>query len=162
MNGDRITKKRPVSELRPMDLGDILDAVFRLYRNNFLTFIGIVALIQIPIILIQILIMMIFDQQITTDMVDLVRILPSFDPEVDSFADLPLSNLATFLGTLMLVGIVEGVIAQQVVNGALANAISRRYHNQPVSILSAYGFGIHRMLWLVLAALIVGILLWFV
>ena len=39
--------------LRPMSIGDMLDAAFRLYRQHFLTFIGIVALLQVPMAMLQ-------------------------------------------------------------------------------------------------------------
>src|SRR6476646_2751035 len=39
--------------LRPMSIGDMLDAAFRLYRRHFLTFIGIVALLQVPMAILQ-------------------------------------------------------------------------------------------------------------
>src|SRR5690606_22154355 len=39
--------------LRPLRLGEILDRSIRLYRNNFWRFIGVVAVVQIPITLLQ-------------------------------------------------------------------------------------------------------------
>lgn len=42
-------------QLRPMGIIDQLDAALRLYRRYFLTFIGIVAVVQVPIMLIQML-----------------------------------------------------------------------------------------------------------
>ncbi len=142
-----------------MDLGDILDAIFRLYRNNFLTFIGIVALIQVPLILLQIGTTLLFNQQISTDLMSLVREVPAFDPEVDSFAELPIGNLLTFYSIFILFTLLQSVIVQQIINGALANAISQRYHEQPVSILSAYGFGINRMVSLVLAGIVIAVIM---
>jgi len=41
--------------LRPMSIGDMLDAAFRLYRQHFLTFIGVVALLQAPMAMLQFL-----------------------------------------------------------------------------------------------------------
>ena len=35
--------------LKPLSAGQIFDRGIRLYRNNFLTFIGIIAIMQIPI-----------------------------------------------------------------------------------------------------------------
>lgn len=39
--------------LRPRTMGELLDQAIRLYRKNFLTFIGIIALMQVPLTLIQ-------------------------------------------------------------------------------------------------------------
>ena len=41
-------------EFRPMDVGQILDRTFRLYRDNFVRFIAIVALVQVPVALLSI------------------------------------------------------------------------------------------------------------
>ena len=40
-------------QLRPRSVGELLDQAIRLYRQNFLKFIGIVAVVQIPIGLLQ-------------------------------------------------------------------------------------------------------------
>lgn len=45
----------PTFALRPMTLGELLDQSFRLYRRNFVTFVGIVGLAQIPYGLAQLL-----------------------------------------------------------------------------------------------------------
>ena len=37
-----------VPVLRPLRLGELLDQAVRIYRRNFLTFIGIIALVYIP------------------------------------------------------------------------------------------------------------------
>ena len=42
-----------VRELKPMGYGGILDQTFELYRQNFVLFAGIVALVQIPLALMQ-------------------------------------------------------------------------------------------------------------
>jgi hypothetical protein len=41
------------SRLRPLGIGQLLDQAIRLYRRNFLKFIGIVAVAQIPFIVLQ-------------------------------------------------------------------------------------------------------------
>ena len=43
----------PMPRLRPLGLGQLLDQAIRLYRQNFFKFIGIVAIVQIPLGLIQ-------------------------------------------------------------------------------------------------------------
>ncbi len=147
------------SHLRPMNLGDILDTIFRLYRNNLFTFIGIVALVQIPIIIFQIALNMAFNQGVTSDMVGLMHAARSFDWERDSLTDLPIHNLLAFFASLLLFAAIQGIIAQQIINGALAHAISHRYHNQPISTLSAYSLGMRRILSLVAAGLFISIIM---
>ena len=41
--------EQPKKVLLPMGIGDILDETFRMYKNNFLVFVGIIAVIEIPI-----------------------------------------------------------------------------------------------------------------
>ena len=43
-------------QLRPMSLGDLFDTAFRLYREHFVTFVGIVALLQVPLAIVQFMI----------------------------------------------------------------------------------------------------------
>lgn len=42
-------------DLRPLSIAELFDRAFRLYRNNFITFLGIVVLTQLPIYLYQII-----------------------------------------------------------------------------------------------------------
>ena len=39
--------------LRPLRLGELLDRAIRLYRGNFLTFIGIIAVVYVPLMVLQ-------------------------------------------------------------------------------------------------------------
>lgn len=146
------------THLRPMGLGDILDAVFRLYRSNFLTFIGIVALLQVPMILLQISLTLALNRGVTADIQQLTSGLLNFDPRFDSLAELPIGNLILFGTVTVLIALFQGLVIQQLITGALANAVARRYQNQPVAMLEAYDFGIDRMLALIGAGLIMGLI----
>jgi MFS family permease len=145
--------------LRPLDLGDLLDTVFRLYRSNFLTFIGVVALVQVPMIVLNIGATMVFGQSAMLETERLVDVLHTFNPASDSWGSLPIWNLTLFLVVSLVLGLFQGVVVQQVINGALAHAISERYHERPVSLLGAYSFGGGRMLSLVAAALLVSLII---
>lgn len=46
-NGGYVTVLRPL-QLRPLEIGDVLDETFRLYRRNFLLFAGISIILAIP------------------------------------------------------------------------------------------------------------------
>ena len=39
--------------LRPLGPGELLDQAIRLYRRNFLTFIGIIAVVYVPVMVLQ-------------------------------------------------------------------------------------------------------------
>lgn len=153
------TTSSTAPRLRPMDLGDILDGVFSLYRSNFLTFVGIIALLQVPVILLQLTMVVVFNQGVTADLQGLIRLLPEFNPQQDTLSDLPIDNLLSFMVSLVLFGLLQGVIVQQLINGALAHAIAQRYHHRPISILGAYGFGGQRMVSLIVAGLLISLLI---
>lgn len=144
--------------LRPLSLSDLLDAVFRMYRDNFLTFIGIAALLQVPLIIFQLLLGLLLNEAVTSDLLRLVRELPTFDPTRDPLTDLPIGGLAGYFGFSILLATIQGAIILQLVNGALANAISRRYFGQETSILEAYSFGFNRAVNLILAGILLAVL----
>lgn len=142
-----------------MSLADILDGVFRLYRQNFVTFVGIVALLQVPVMVLQILLTLALGRGVTADILSFAEVMASFNPQVDSWTDLPISNFITFFGASMLLSLIQGIVVQQLITGALANAVARSYLDKPVSILSAYSFGAGRMVALVVAGILVGLII---
>ncbi len=146
------------SRLRPLNLGDLLDMAFRLYRQNFITFIGVVALLQVPMLILQILLTVTVGGNLGLDMIALANELLIFDPQTDSFAALPLGGLTAYMGGILLLSLLQILIAQQLINGALANAVSQSYLDRPVSILNAYGFGLERIVNLLVAGLLMGII----
>ncbi|MDO8683192.1 MAG: hypothetical protein Q7N50_06895, partial [Armatimonadota bacterium] len=48
----------PKSErrLRPMGIGDLLDEMFDVYRSNFITLVGIMAVVQVPVTMVGLII----------------------------------------------------------------------------------------------------------
>jgi len=46
--------------LRPMSLGEILDAAIRLYRRNFWLFVSVIALVEIPFLLVQVVLPLVY------------------------------------------------------------------------------------------------------
>lgn len=147
------------AHLRPMNLGDILDSIFQLYRNNFLTFVGVAAVIQVPIILLDLIIAVIFGQQAMADLLNIINDLPSSGNPFETPSDIPLGNMLTVVAAQIFILLIQGLILQQIMTGALVNAIARRYLDQPVSILGAYDFGVQRMVWIILAQLMVAFLI---
>jgi hypothetical protein len=144
--------------LRPMSITDLIDAVFRLYRQHFLTFLGIVALLFVPMLLLQLAVTWIFGPAIVTDILDLALELPAFNPETDSFSELPLGNLFAFYGVSILLALLQGLIVIPLINGSLTHAIDQNYHGQRPAMLDAYKLGGWRTLSLLLGNLLVGVL----
>ncbi len=144
-------------QLRPMNIGDILDTTFRVYRNNFLLFIGITALLTIPMTLLQTAITLAFDEVFTDYVVFMQSIM--MEPSPDALTEFLNDNVILFLSVSFLTGILQILVLQQLVVGALTNAVQRRYqHDEPTSVLGAYGFGLGRMASLVGAALVVALI----
>lgn len=111
--------------LRPLRLGELLDQAVRMYRRNFLTFVGIIALVYIPFALLQILfsfLSLASAQQARTNPQGL-------------FLN-PLYWLS--LAGSMAAGLIYLVFVNGVGTAALTQAISSSYLGRKTSILEAY------------------------
>lgn len=132
-----------VPQLKPMTAGDILDQAIRIYRHNFVPLVIIVAIISVPVILVQVLF--------------IAFLFPfSFDPgSTPAFADDPgpllglgiFTYAASFLGGIL-------VIFQ---NAALAWFVSERFLGRPATVRQAYGNAFRRWLSLLIAALLLAL-----
>ena len=108
-----------VSSLKPLSMGQLLDRAIRLYRNNFLLFIGIVTLTQIPASAFTVLLVI-----VTTN--------PTF---IETFT----GDLFTLMAAL--VGFVAGIVSAlitQIGTAALTRAIADIYLGETIGILEAY------------------------
>lgn len=149
-------------QLRPMSIGDMFDAAFRLYRQHFLTFIGIVALLQVPTAILQFLVQITIGNRALQSWMRFATRPPLVRPGENPFAAFPFNDILTVFGVSLAVGVIQFLIVRNLVTGALANAIARLYNGQPVSILDAYGFGARRFLSLLgasLATFLIGVAL---
>ena len=108
-----------VSSLKPLSMGQLLDRAIRLYRNNFLLFIGIVTLTQIPASAFTVLLVVVTSN-------------PTF---FEAFSG---ELLALMVG---LVGFVAGIVSAlitQIGTAALTRAIADIYLGKTIGILEAY------------------------
>lgn len=145
------------AKLRPLNIGDILDAMFRLYRSNFLTFVGVAALAQLPLLILQLALQVGLGGRFTADLLSLTQELNFFDPSSDSLADLPLGSIPVFIIVSLVLSLIQFAVVQQLVSGALTNAIARSYLGQPTSVLGAYQLGAGRISALIGAGLLVSL-----
>lgn len=127
--------------IRPMTLGEILDKAIRLYRQNFLKFIGIYAIPYIPLVLIQMALSILYASSL-------------FQPGF-----LEGQNPAAFqtFGIAALIGSVVAIIASFVLVGgfataALTRAVANNYMDKPIGILDSYR-AILRSVWKLMFAL---------
>jgi hypothetical protein len=107
--------------LRPMRLVALLDAAFRLYRRNFWTFVGVVALLQIPVSLLGVVPNLMI--------VDSLGVMESGDMPLSYFLGLGLSYVVAFLQYFLIAG---------VATLALTYALSAAYFGNKIGILEAY------------------------
>ena len=135
--------------LRPMSIGDMLDAAFRLYRQHFLTFIGIVALLQVPMAILQFVAQLPYMQALQRFTTRPPVLAPGASP-LDIF---PFAQLLPYYALIFGLSIFQYLLVYNLMTGALANAISRSYLGQPISILSAYNIGLKRITALIIASL---------
>jgi hypothetical protein len=135
-----------------MTIGDMFDAAFRLYREHFLTFVGIVALLQVPMAIVQFIVQFMLGGAAMNDVLRFSARPPA--PGQNPFASFPFASFVTFYLILLGLSMFQYLIIRNLVTGALANAISRSYHGQPTTILGAYGFGARRYVAMILASLV--------
>lgn len=128
--------------LRPMRVAELLDATIRLYRKNFLTFVAIVAIVQVPLLVINGALS--FPMAQATE--EMSTYDPySFDPETydpeapPDFAFPPgLGRYFLWLGIQFLVSATLGLVGTSLMTGALAWAVSERHLQRPVTVGRAY------------------------
>jgi hypothetical protein len=145
---------------RPMAIGDILDGTFRLYRNNFLLFLAIAALAQVPLLIFQVAFQSTAGVAFTTDYLELIENAASLDPN-NPFEDLPLASIGIYLIGSLLFSLFQYGIVQQLMNGALINAAAQRYQGEAVSVLGSYSFSLGTALNLILSGFVVGLISFF-
>ncbi|MBC8077276.1 MAG: hypothetical protein H7Y32_14465, partial [Chloroflexales bacterium] len=148
---------QPTPRLRPLALGDLLDGVFRIYRNNFLTLIAIVAVLQVPLLVAQILLDTLLGVRGVQGFAELTEALQGFNPQFDSFNDLPLGAIIPYIIGAIAISLVQALFVQQLVQGALAIAVADTYLGRPVTIGGAYQRVLPHLLSLLGAALLLGL-----
>ena len=113
--------------LRALRLGELLDQAIRLYRRNFLTFIGIIAVVYVPLMILQ-------TASSTLLSSSLLDISSARDPQ-EIF-----SNYAWVVGMIstLVLAFLQFVLVQGVATGALTRAVADNYLGKKTGILDAY------------------------
>ena len=119
------TQTPPV--LRPLRLGELLDQAIRLYRRNFITFIGIIAVIYIPLMILQ--------TASTTLLTSSMGSLRTSTSPEEIF-----TNYAYWGGifSTLIITFVQFILVQGIATGALTRAVADNYLGRPTGILDAY------------------------
>ncbi|MEI6503848.1 MAG: hypothetical protein WCP21_22785, partial [Armatimonadota bacterium] len=109
--------------LRPLNIADILDLAIRLYRQNLGPFLGIVAIVYIPVGVTQIAAAYVLGSVSQT--------MPNTPQQV------PWTQFGV-MGLAVLSMVLDSLLAVPLGQGALTIAVSRRYLNEPVNVADAY------------------------
>ncbi len=146
---------------RAMSVGELLDATFSLYRRNFLLIAAISAVVQIPYVAIQYVLLQV------SGLAGLQNAVSSFSGNSRTITNSQLQTLQHFLVNVVVVDSVLLVIAVLVVlplaEAATTRAVSDRYLDRPASLGSSYGAAVRRLGALIVQslALIAGFVLLF-
>ncbi len=127
-----MTAAAPAVSLRPRGIGELLDQAIRLYRANFLKFIGIMALVEIPVGLLQILsstLVLNGSLKYTSSMTANPGAVPSLDN---------IGQLMGGFGASILVSVLSFLLVGGIGTAALTRAIADGYMGEPVEILGSY------------------------
>ncbi len=148
-------RPQALHKLRPLRLGELLDQAIRLYRQNFLTFIGIIALVYVPLTVLQTIASILATSSTLRGLTN---------------GDLLASNLVPLMGWLftLVLGFAQFILVQGIATGALTRAVADNYLGKKTGILDAYrGIGkawpslLGALLFLILV-IIVAFLWWFI
>ena len=138
--------------LRPLRLGELLDRAIRLYRANFLTFIGIIAVVYVPLMVLQTA----ASALLSSSMLNMSGSSPQ---EI-------FTNYGYWIGVLgtFILLILEFILVQGVAAGALSRAVADNYLGKTVGILDAYRgigkswlrlVGIELLVWIISIGLVI-------
>lgn len=146
-------------KLRPLGIGQLLDQAIRLYRRNFLKFIGIIAVVQIPLTLFNLL------TSLLTFGDMFAQTSPGSPPPTTPFEVFTPRYFAG-IGSTCILGIVGFVLIQGIATAALTWAVADHYLGKSTSFLGAYRKVGHSWLRLIGAMLLafiisIGLFIWF-
>jgi hypothetical protein len=131
-------------QLRPLNVGDILDQTFRILRKHYLLLVGIIAVISVPAAVVQGFGLWQYAQGIQS--------LSGGLGDAEDVLGAALQSTGPFLITTIL-----AAIASVFQTGALASAISELYLGRVITIGQAYRGVLRRMGPLLLATFLIGL-----
>lgn len=129
-------------QLRPMGVGDILDQAVRIYRQNMVTMVEIVAIVSVPVLLVQVAIT--------------ALTLPWSGDSTSPSLGFDSSEAAVYYITQFVTGVLAaiGALFQ---TGALAVFISERYLGRTITVRKAYARTLRRWPSLLIGAFLFGL-----
>ncbi len=111
--------------LRPMRMVELLDQAIRLYRRNFFKFLGIIAIVYIPVSALPLL-------------GSWLMVSPVMTPTAFDFTGGMPAGYWTGMGLTLISAVLQFVLVQGLGTAALTSAIADNYLGRPISIADAY------------------------
>lgn len=146
-SGQYQTGKGPA--LREMSVGEILDSALKIYRDNWKTFLAIVAIVMVPYIFLQSILVSSFTPA-DIDFTDPGSFDPTtFTPETPGFG--------RFFGPSVLLGLVLTFIITPFVTGAVAKATADIYLGSDPEVGDTYSFALGKFGSLLLVSILYGL-----
>jgi len=133
-------------EFKPLSKTQILDQTFRIYKENFTRFLTIIAIIQVPVGLLQ------FGLQIFP-----MYIL--FEPSTSKDAGSMIAIMVIISLVGMMIGVLLVLIAQFLGNTALVAAVANHYLGKPTSVAEAYRIALPKLGTVIWAGIVSGIII---
>jgi hypothetical protein len=135
---------------RPMGLAGLLDRAISLYRQNFIKFIGIIAIPFVPLVLIQTGLALFS----TTSMFEQMDTYANSANPFDLFTP---SVVGAYIGAILF-ALLQFVFVSGLATAALTRAVANNYVGRPVEILHSYKSLNNSWVRLLLALLVITIL----
>ena len=126
-------------EFVPMSVGQVLDRTFKLYKESFLRYVAIVAVVQVPITLLALL---------------LIGMIGGTFAANNGEAGEEMA-VATIIGAVITLFL--SIVASALCQGALCKSVSESYLGREVSVGEAYKFALPKLWTLIVAAIMVGL-----
>ncbi|GMU21583.1 MAG: hypothetical protein AMXMBFR13_16750 [Phycisphaerae bacterium] len=131
-------------QFQPMSVGQILDQTFRLYREHFVRFFTIVAVVYVPVGLLSILLIALVFQETTQITVD------------QQTGAIDASGVVASMITTGAIALLA-MVGTQLCNGALIKNVSEAYLGRQSSVGEAYRFVLPKIGTLIWASFLVGV-----
>ena len=135
-------------QFEPMSVSRILDRTFALYRRNFLRFITVVAVIQVPLALISLIWLSMLMQGMPDRSAAQVGAARYQAPE---------TTLLAMMGGSYVILLLTSVVGNALCQGALARSVSEAYLGNEVTVGQTFRSVLPRLLTLIGASILVGL-----
>lgn len=161
-------------DFEPMSIGGILDRTFKIYKDNFIRFITIVAIIQVPIALIMIISLSVLqrgapvqNQNGSNQSISETRQNPgNFSIErsrtrTNNTGQDEHNPFVFLVGSIgMIVSSILGMLGHILCRGALTKSVSESYLGTEITVAQAYSFVLPKFLTLIGAGILVVLIIY--